>query len=456
MKLFTFTTLLTLCISARAQNFTVIDTLPEGAYGTAAWGDYDGDKFMDLAYLTQAPPNAICKIYHNVGNVFTEIRQQLPYLYNPAARWADLDNDGFDDLVVNGMDSVLKTRTYIYRSSGTGTFTQMPNIVFPLSAGYIDIADYNNDALKDIAVTGMDSIGINHAYIYKNTGSFHFSRINASLEGVHFGELKWGDFNHDNLPDLIINGIGNSDFTASIYKNMGSDSFELFPWYIRASGGTVDWADLDNDGWLDVFVTGYDSTSGNNFTAFNHNNKNGTFLNMATNLPDFGEPSGVEIADFDLDGKKDICFIGGSSSFMDGSAIAYYKSPNVYIVQEFFKGDIDNPIISSADMDNDGDYDLVFANFILRNNSNSTGLNESLTMGTSISVYPNPASDKIIISSAYDIQSSAIYDIAGNLVISIPGSADEVDISSLETGVYFLKIGRQDGNFACSKILVVR
>ena len=80
-----------------SQSFTVIDTLPDGAYGTAAWGDFDNDGFKDLVYITQALPDAICKIYHNVGNVFTETSQQFPLLYNAGAKWADLNNDGFDD-----------------------------------------------------------------------------------------------------------------------------------------------------------------------------------------------------------------------------------------------------------------------------------------------------------------------------------------------------------------------
>jgi hypothetical protein len=102
-----------------AQHFTVIDTLPDGAYGTAAWGDFDNDGYKDLAYLTQALPNTICKVYHNVDDVFTEVPQFFPYLFNPGAKWGDLNNDGFDDLVVNGMDSLFHCRTFVYQSMGT-------------------------------------------------------------------------------------------------------------------------------------------------------------------------------------------------------------------------------------------------------------------------------------------------------------------------------------------------
>jgi len=106
MKSFLLPAILFLALSVfqtHAQSFTVIDTLPDGAYGNAAWGDFDNDGFKDLAYITQAPPDAICKIYHNVGNVFTEVAQHFPLLYNAGVKWGDLNNDGFEDLVANGM-----------------------------------------------------------------------------------------------------------------------------------------------------------------------------------------------------------------------------------------------------------------------------------------------------------------------------------------------------------------
>jgi hypothetical protein len=235
----------------------------------------------------------------------------------------------------------------------------MPNSIFGLSAGSVDIGDYNHDGLKDIAVAGNDSVGINRAFIYKNLDHFQFTDINAPLIGIHFGEIKWGDYNQDSLLDLVINGIGDIDFRTRVYKNIGDDLFELQPYYMKGSGGTVDWADLDNDGWLDILVTGYDSTSGSIFTELHHNNMDGTFSLANTNLPDFGEPSGVEIADFNFDHSLDVCFIGGNTIFpFSGSAIALHLQNNIYNVEPFIHGNVINPIISASDIDSDGDNDM--------------------------------------------------------------------------------------------------
>jgi len=457
-KLFTPLTALLVCLSTnniQSQNFTVIDTLPVGAYGTADWGDFDGDGWKDLVYITQAPPTAICKVYHNIGNVFTEIKQYLPYLYNPAAKWADLNNDGFDDLVLNGADSALVNRTFIYKSMGDGTFVFMPNTVFPLSAGSVDVADYNNDGLKDIAVAGMDSVGNNCAYMYKNTGAFKFSKINVSLSGIHFGELKWGDYNRDHLPDLIVNGIGNMDFRVRIYKNMGADSFQLQPFYMKGSAGTVDWADMDKDGWLDILVTGYDSSFGSNFTQVHHNNQNGTFAVLPTNLPAFGEPSSVAIADFDLDVHLDVCFIGGSDFLIENSAMALQNKFDSFTVQQFFRGDIQNAIVASSDIDNDGDEDLLFSNFIIRNDvDKGTGLG-NLQGKTNISLYPNPANDRLMIQSDMEFQSIVLYDVAGNEMKADAGSSNhELMMNDLEAAVYVVKIQFADGTSSFRKIIV--
>jgi hypothetical protein len=298
---------------SKGQTFTVIDSVPDGAYGTAAWGDFNNDGFKDLVYISQVLPDAACKIYSFNGVSFSEINQQLPLLYNAGACWGDLNNDGFDDLVVNGLDSVLNEVTRIYQSDGSGSFISMPNTIPGLSAGSVDIADYNNDGWNDIAVMGYGTGG-EFTYIYKNNGGFSFTNINAQLSGGHFSEIKWGDYNNDGLKDLLVNAASMSvNEHARIYKNMGADSFLVQNIYMKGSMGTADWCDFDNDGWLDILISGVDSTSAHNFTELHHNNQNGTFSVIMSALPEFGEPSSVAIGFFDNNNLADVCFIGGSA-----------------------------------------------------------------------------------------------------------------------------------------------
>ncbi|MEP7263096.1 MAG: T9SS type A sorting domain-containing protein [Bacteroidota bacterium] len=454
-----FMIILTLGFSkaSSAQNFTVVDSVPEGAYGNAAWGDFNNDGFKDLCYISQVLPNAACKIFTFNGTSFSEIIQQLPMLYNAGVCWGDLNNDGFDDLVVNGADSTISGSTFIYQSLGNGTFIPMPNTIPGLSAGSVDVADYNNDGWKDIAVTGMNDFGVEKAFIYKNNGSFVFTDVNASLAGVHFGEIKWGDFNNDGLKDLLINGIGSFDFRARIYQNMGQDTFQLLNIYMKGSGGTADWCDFDHDGWQDVLISGYDSTSTGNFIELHHNNHNNTFSIVTSGLPDFGEPVSLDIADFNNDSLEDICFMGGSTAFpITGSALSFNQGNSLFLSQPFLSGNITNCIVSAADYDNDGDVDLFFGTYFLRNDG-VTGVEEN-DRSASVSIYPNPSNDLIHVSSSISFEEVEVYTMVGEKLKSVGSNERELTINAKEipAGNYIVRINSKEAVAVMKKITIIR
>ncbi len=438
-----------------AQNFTIVDTLPDGAYGAAAWGDYNNDGLKDFVYMAQGVPADYTLVYTNTGSSFIPVAQYFPYLYNPAAKWVDLNNDGFDDLVMNGADSSFIFRTFIYQSNGNGTFTSIPNSITGLFSGSIAAADYNNDGWIDLAVTGNDTANGHAAYIYKNTGNFNFTDINATLIGTHFGELQWGDYDNDSLPDLVINGIGNSDFRVRIYKNMGNDIFQLQPFYMKGSGGTVDWADMDNDGWLDILVTGYDSTSVQSFTELHHNNGNNTFTIVPTNMPECGEPSAVAIADFNNDNLLDASFIGGIN--LPGFTTSYLginTGNNWFQSYPMVNGYILMCITETSDYDNDGDMDLLFGRLILRNDGPLAvpGNQEPVI----ISINPNPVHEKLKITAAQPLTALTLLNSTGavvNIFKDIKNTM-KIDISNLAPGIYFLRYQTAQGQTGLKKIVI--
>lgn len=434
-----------------AQNFTVIDTLPEGAYGAAAWGDYDNDGDKDLVYIAQAIPDFFT-VYENVNNIFIPVPQYFSPMFNSSAKWADLDNDGFEDLVVNGMDTVLNAVTKIWKSNGNGTFSDIPNSIPGFSAGSVAIADYNNDGWNDIAVTGNDNAGAHGAFIFRNNGNLSFTDINASLTGVHFGELQWGDFNNDSLPDLVINGIHSPSWRVRIYQNMNNDVFQELPQYIQGSAGTVDWLDYDNDGWLDLLISGYDSTSVHNLTHLHKNNGNGIFTLQATTLPVFGEPSGAAVADFNNDGNVDVCFIGSSDlNPVSFSAFAEGNGTSNFNILPFTDGNIMNPFAEASDIDNDGDVDLIFGTYILLNNQ-VTGIKENILL-SEINIFPNPSS--AIIHFKTDMEDVKIFDNKGSLVLSNPDKTRKLDLTGFETGLYFIR-AVEDEIPVQGKVMLVR
>ena len=96
---------------------------------------------------------------------------------------------------------------------------------------------------------------------------FEGSRTSQLPEDMGSG-VAWGDFDNDGLDDLfVVSGGGSLDLPDSqlapsvLYRNVGDGRFEKvkdFP-ELRIRGMGAAWGDFDNDGWLDLAVTGYDT-----------------------------------------------------------------------------------------------------------------------------------------------------------------------------------------------------
>lgn len=76
------TVLIVLKLEAQLPNFTVIDTLEEGAYGAAAWGDLDNDGDMDLCYISQILPDAATLIIAYKFNITVIVNVEDTEIYS--------------------------------------------------------------------------------------------------------------------------------------------------------------------------------------------------------------------------------------------------------------------------------------------------------------------------------------------------------------------------------------
>jgi hypothetical protein len=228
--------------------------------GSLAWGDYNNDGDLDLAVSGYTMTENVTLIYENKGvSGFTNIQAGLPGLSDSSLAWGDYDNDGDLDLAVAGQGSGIKIAR-VYENSGTGTFANSAASLRGISHGRIAWGDYNNDGYPDLAISGYSTNGAD-TRIYRNRGDKRFANNSSALQGLWLSSLAWGDRNNDGYLDLVVSGTGTNGPQTLLYQNDGTGAFTNAPINVQdLENGSVAWGDYDNDGVLDLAVAGITST----------------------------------------------------------------------------------------------------------------------------------------------------------------------------------------------------
>ena len=293
---------------AGAPMSAVLSGLTAGAtyhYRVAATNSLGLTNGADLTFLTP---------------LFLSINAGLPpEVYNGSAAWGDYDNDGRLDILLTGLSIVSNEAFFVsqvYHNNGDGTFTLNTNAILPgVFQGSVAWGDYDNDGRLDILLTGQTSSGSVISQVYHNNGDGTFTlNTNAILTGVDNGSVAWGDYDNDGRLDILLTGRTSSGSPISqVYHNSGDGAFTLNTNAVLPGvfNGSVAWGDYDNDGWLDILLTGR-TISGSPISQVYHNNGDGTFtLNSNVILPGVYYGS-VAWGDYDNDGRLDILLTGQS------------------------------------------------------------------------------------------------------------------------------------------------
>ncbi len=322
-------------------NFTSINAGLTGVrYSSAAWGDYDNDGDLDIivsgeSSSTSSTSTCITKIYKNNGNgSFSDIGAGLVGVRYSSLAWGDYDNDGDVDVLLSGRNGGL-TSTYsytscIYRNDGNDVFSYQ-NVGF-MSLGYSSVAwaDYNNDGAIDVIITGKPTTGNRQTRLYRNNGNGSFTEVNAGFSGVSNSSIAWGDYDNDGYLDLLYAGAF-SDIGCGTYlhRNNGDGTFTLVQAGLTGvRSSSVAWCDYDNDGDLDIALSGeYTATGGYDTTILYRNDGGNIFTNVVSGLPVVDSPN-IAWGDYDNNGALDILIVGsGTARIYANSAAVFFNTP---------------------------------------------------------------------------------------------------------------------------------
>ncbi|HKK73562.1 MAG TPA: FG-GAP-like repeat-containing protein [Saprospiraceae bacterium] len=279
-----------LSAAAGINHAFVIDQATFG--GGACVIDFDNDGYEDL-YVTGG--SVADKLYKNNGDgTFTDILAQAGFertleTYTQGAAAADINRDGYKDLIVTTMNFLNDNRTnapnLLYLNNGDGTFTEVTEAwdlegerVNSMGASFGDI---NNDGYPDLFVcnyfsnsaTGIsvyneetitNSFRPAIDYLYINLGGQRFVEVSNyyGLDHVGFGFLgMFTDFDNDQDLDLYIaNDFGFKSTPNMLFQNeypvkkMNNRSISLALNYGMNAMGIAP-ADLNFDGYMDYYVT---------------------------------------------------------------------------------------------------------------------------------------------------------------------------------------------------------
>ncbi|MES2389629.1 MAG: FG-GAP-like repeat-containing protein [Bacteroidota bacterium] len=340
------------------NRFTDLNATLSGVYGygAVAWGDYDKDGDLDLAVTGNTGVGAgICKIYSNNGGGFTDIGAGLPNVYRSALAWGDFDNDGDLDLVLAG-NTGAGLICKIYRNNA-GSFTDIAAGLTPVDQASVAWGDYDNDGDQDLAVCGHNGTAASSKIYNNNAGTF--TDINASLKdrAVYLSSIAWGDYDNDGDLDLAVTGAVNGTTASSrIYRNTGGVFTDIVAGIMAVSGSSVAWGDVDNDGDLDLAISGFDN--GQARRCFVYRNDGSDFTKLSSGLTGV-DNSSLAWGDYDNDGDADLVVTGTTDGTSASAKIYTYNAGSFTAVSGTGISAVYNSFVAWGDYDNDGDLDLA-------------------------------------------------------------------------------------------------
>ncbi|ETZ24388.1 VCBS repeat-containing protein [Pedobacter sp. V48] len=347
--------------------------LADTAYSTqAVFFDYDRDNDLDMLLLNHNPkvfttlddlsaplilkepaPTIRIKLYKNENKKFKDVSDQAgiynsSFTYGLGAGVSDLNNDGYPDIYISNDYSAPD---YLYINNGNGTFKNQIQSQIGHTSLYSmgnDIADINNDGLSDIFTLDMLPEDNRRQKLLFSPDNYEYYDLRLRL-GFHYQDMR-------NMLQLN-NGNGTFSETGQL-SGISNTDWSWAPLF----------ADYDNDGWKDLFIS----------NGYMRDYTNMDFLKFKGDFLRSTDPTQIKANLLDL-----IHAMPASNV----NNYIYKNNGNLSFTNKAMEWGLTTPSNSNgaayADLDNDGDLDLAVNNinlpaFIYENKSDKKAKNQFL------------------------------------------------------------------------------
>ena len=455
---------------------------PYSAGWSLAAGDYNGDGYNDLIFGDGSGINIVKATNNGTSYAIAETRNGI---FTQRTNFVDIDEDGRLDVFI--CHDIAPNVYYMNEPSGLEYYQGAdPNGVpeglgiYPSGGNYGSVwVDYDNDGDIDMFMAkcgGGPARRTNQ--LFRNNGNGSYSEVAAAAnlaDTIQTWSGAWGDYDNDGDMDAFIGG-----YNGASHKMMSNNGNGVFTdvtattnlGFFTYTGIDNVPVDFNNDGFIDILSNG-------NILLNDGNPANMSFTVFTSGMP----PQGA-IGDLNNDGFMDV--VSGSKIYYnDGNLNNYFKiklvgnglnkagiGARVEIttssgtqIRDVRSGEgfrYTNSLTTHFGLGSDTNITSVKVYWPSNTVDiiNNVGANQTITLteGSTLStqtevfaedltLFPNPAKSTLYVKTKYNLNDAiyTVFDISGKRVLNSKfGKNNTVDVSSLSTGTYFLRV-MQDG-----------
>lgn len=271
---------------------------------------FGGYRRLSAKVTSTACSSSTYKSYAFRPQVIENIEAPFPAVYNGTVAFTDFNNDANPDAFLIGSDT-----TVLYQNVGMADY-EWVNVPFPpLSNAHAAWGDYDNDGWSDVLFCGITPVdSIPQTYLFRNDEGFQFTEIPTILPAISDGFVEWLDYNNDGVLDILLSGKGvdQQPLTQLFQGDKNGQFTEVATPFPALLNSNVALEDFNKDNYVDLLLLGKNDTT--RYCRL-YENDQGVFAD--TGMDFLGLDNGAAAwADFNDDGLLDFYVTGNQEDII--------------------------------------------------------------------------------------------------------------------------------------------